>query len=127
VRPALRRASLLAAAGAAALALIGVSAAPAAAPAKSATVSINDFYFGPTAVTIKAGGSVKWVWSSANTYPHDVHLKSGPAGLKQRGSYSTKTSAVTDARFQHAFPTPGTYKFICTIHPQMKMTVTVKK
>ena len=127
MRPALRRASLLAAAGAVALALVGVSPAPAAAPAKSATVSINDFYFGPTAVTIKKGGSVKWVWSDANTYPHDVHLKSGPAGLKQKGSYSTKTSAVTDARFQRSFPTPGTYKFICTIHPQMKMTVTVTK
>jgi plastocyanin len=35
---------------------------------------------------------------------------------------------VTNATFKHAFPTPGTYNFICTIHPKkMKLTVTVKK
>jgi plastocyanin len=110
------------------VALLGASAAPAKAPPKPATVSVNDFYFGPSAVTIKRGGTVKWAWSSLNTYPHDVHLKSGPAGLKQKGSYSTKTTAVTGAHFQKAFPTAGTYKFICTIHPtEMKLTVSVKK
>lgn len=119
----------LALAGAAALALLGATAAPAKAPPKKpTTVSVNDFYFGPSAVTVKAGAAIKWVWSEANTYPHDVHLKSGPKGLKDKGSYSTKTTAVTDAHFQHVFNTPGTYHFICTIHPtQMRMTVVVKK
>ncbi len=117
----------LSAACIAAIALLGASAASAQAP-KSATVTVADFYFGPSAVTIKKGGSVKWVWSSLNSYPHDVHLKQGPKGLKDKGSYSTKTTAITGARFQKQFPTPGTYKFICTIHPtEMKLTVTVKK
>ncbi|MDX6624698.1 MAG: hypothetical protein QOE75_2630, partial [Solirubrobacterales bacterium] len=95
---------------------------------KPKVVSVADFFFGPTAVTVAKNGKVKWVWSSANAYPHDVHLKQGPKGLKQKGTYSTKTTAVTNARFTKAFPTPGTYKYICTIHPtEMKMTVTVKK
>ena len=47
-------------------------------------VTVNDFYFGPTSVTIKKGGAVKWVWSGYNTYPHDVHLKKGPKGLKKK-------------------------------------------
>jgi plastocyanin len=112
----------------AAFALAGASAAPAKAPPKPATVTVNDFYFGPSALTVKKGATVKWAWSSLNTYPHDVHLKSGPPGLTQKGSYSTKTTAVSNAHFQRSFPTPGTYKFICTIHPtQMKLTVTVKK
>jgi plastocyanin len=112
----------------AALAFVGAGAAAAKAPPKPALVSVNDFYFGPGAVTIKRGGTVKWAWSSLNTYPHDVHLKSGPAGLKRKGSYSTKTTAVANAHFQHAFPTAGTYRFICTIHPtEMKLTVTVKR
>jgi plastocyanin len=124
----MRRAAKLTMVCVAAMALVGVGAAPAKAPPKPATVTVNDFYFGPNAVTIKAGATVKWAWSALNTYPHDVHLKSGPKGLKQKGSYSTKTTAVSNAHFQHAFPTPGTYKFICTIHPtQMKLTVTVKK
>ena len=117
----------------AALAPLGVSAASAdsgasASAAKPKLVTVNDFYFGPSSVTVHKGGSVKWVWSSTNTYPHDVHLKSGPKGLKERGTYSTKTTAVTDAEFKKAFPTPGTYHFICTIHPtEMKLTVVVKK
>jgi hypothetical protein len=49
--------------------------------------------------------------------------QSGPKGLKEKASYSTKTTAVTDAEFEKTFTTPGTYKFICTIHPmQMHMT-----
>ena len=80
-------------------------------------------------MTIKKGGSVKWVWSELNTYPHDVHLKQGPKGLKKKahlldqddGGHRTPNS-------RRRSTTPGTYKFICTIHPtEMKMTVTVKK
>jgi plastocyanin len=126
-RPALLRASMLLTACLAAVALFGATAAPARAP-KPTIVTVNDFYYGPSEVTIKKGGSVKWVWSSLNTYPHDVHLKKGPSGLKDKGSYSTKTTAVTEAHFQKTFATPGTYKFICTVHPtEMKLTVVVKK
>jgi plastocyanin len=129
IRPKLLRASVLLTACMAAVALFGAAAAPAKAPKpKATTVSVNDFYFGPSSVTIKKGASVKWVWSSLNTYPHDVHLKQGPKGLKSKGSYSTKTTAVTEAHFQKTFTTPGTYKFICTIHPtEMHLTVVVKK
>jgi plastocyanin len=129
-----KRTARLALASIAALALLGATAASAKAPeadasvAKTAKVEVADFFFGPEDVTIKKGGSVKWVWSSANTYPHDVHLKQGPKGLKEKASYSTKTTAVTNAQFKKTFSTPGTYKFICTIHPtQMKLTVVVKK
>ena len=120
----------LAAACLATACLVGSAVAPAGAgkAPKPTLVTVADFYFGPSAVTIPKGGTVKWVWASTNYESHDVHLKQGPKGLKQKGSYSTQTTAVTNATFKHAFPTPGTYRFICTIHPtQMKMTVTVKK
>ena len=115
--------------GLAVVAPLGVTTASAGTPKKPPVkVTVNDFFFAPTAVTIKKGRSVKWVWSSTNTYPHDVHLKKGPANLKNKGSYSTKTTAVTEAHFQKTFETPGTYKYICTIHPsEMRMTITVKK
>ena len=125
---ALRTAVPLAACAAAA-ALFWAPAAPAAKLApKPKIVTVNDFFFGPSAVTVNKGGTVKWVWSDLNSYPHDVHLKQGPKGLAKKASYSTKTTAVTEAEFKKKFETPGTYKFICTIHPtEMKMTVTVKK
>jgi plastocyanin len=111
------------------VALLGVTTASAQAPKQPpAKVTVNDFYFSPTSVTIKSGRAVKWTWSSYNSYPHDVHLKQGPPGLKNKGRFSTTTTAVTDAHFQRTFEVPGTYKFICTVHPsEMKMTVTVKK
>ncbi|HEY2479548.1 MAG TPA: plastocyanin/azurin family copper-binding protein [Solirubrobacterales bacterium] len=117
----------------AAFALSGAAAAAANAPAakpksKPKEVSVADFYFGPEKLTLKQGQSVNWVWAEANTYPHDVHLKSGPKGLRQKKTYSTRTTAVTDAEFEKTFTTPGTYHFICTIHPtQMHMTIVVKK
>jgi plastocyanin len=115
-----------------ALALSGAAATAANAPSKSKSkpkeVSVADFYFGPEKLTLKEGQSVNWVWAEGNTYPHDVHLKSGPKGLKGKATYSTKTTAVTDAEFEKTFTTPGTYHFICTIHPtQMHMTIVVKK
>lgn len=127
------RALRLAVIAVAAFALSAAVATAAVAPgvlarAKPKEVSVADFYFGPEKLTLKKGQSVNWVWAETNTYPHDVHLKSGPKGLKQRSTYSTRTTAVTDAEFEKKFTTPGTYHFICTIHPtQMHMTIVVKK
>jgi plastocyanin len=130
-----RRAATIAASCLAVAALGGAAAGVGSAankkkppPPKPKVVEVVDFYFGPEDVTLKEGGSINWKWASTNTQPHDVHLKSGPKGLQSKGSYSTKTTAVSGAQFKKTFTTPGTYKFICTIHPtQMKMTVTVKK
>jgi plastocyanin len=120
--------ALVALSGAAATAAQAPQTKPKSPKSKPKEVTVADFYFSPEKLTINSGRSVKWVWAEANTYPHDVHLKSGPKGLKEKASYSTKTTAVTDAEFEKEFTTPGTYKYICTIHPtMMHMTITVKK
>ncbi|HET8565826.1 MAG TPA: plastocyanin/azurin family copper-binding protein [Solirubrobacterales bacterium] len=111
-------------------ALLGPAAAAAQAPqrTKPAVVTVNDFFFGPDSLTIHKGKTVKWVWSESNAYPHDVHLKQGPQNLKERSTYSTRTTAVTDAVFKKRFERPGTYRYICTIHPTlMKLTLTVRR
>jgi plastocyanin len=106
----------------------GPAAQGRAARLKPTVVTVNDFYFGPSTVTIKKGRTVKWVWSEFNTYPHDVHLKKGPKNLKNKSTYSTHTTAVTEAVFKKKFERTGTYRYICTIHPtEMHLTVTVKK
>jgi plastocyanin len=124
-----RRLKALAAA-AVVVAALGATAASAEAPRrpKPVIVTVNDFYFAPDAVTIHKGRAVKWIWSEFNTYPHDVHLKKGPKNLKNRASYSTHTTAVTDATFKKVFERAGTYRYVCTIHPtEMKLTITVRK
>lgn len=111
-------------------ALLGPAAAAAQAPqrAKPAVVTVNDFFFGPDSLTIHKGKTVRWVWSESNTYPHDVHLKQGPQNLKERSTYSTRTTAVTGAVFKKTFRRPGTYRYICTVHPTlMKLTLTVRR
>jgi plastocyanin len=127
-RKALRAAAALAATTALASAATGWLSTAAAKAPKPKVVSVADFYFGPSALTIHKGETIKWVWAPTNVESHDVHLKKGPNGLKKKGTYSTKTSAVTNATFKKSFPTAGTYRFICTLHPsKMKLTVTVKK
>ena len=122
------RASQLVVACLAATSLAGAAPAQAGKAPKPKVVTVADFFFAPSSVTIPREGKVKWVWAPTNVESHDVHLKQGPKGLKKKATYSTRTTAVTNATFVKAFPTPGSYRFICTIHPtKMKLTVTVKK
>jgi plastocyanin len=98
-------------------------------PAKKATptvvkVKVADDYFEPTTVTIDEGSSVRWVWGP-DIDVHNVTLASGPKGVSKKDF--TSVSGSTALVFQRRFTVPGTYKFICTIHAMMKMTVIVKK
>jgi plastocyanin len=80
-----------------------------------ATISIRDFAFSPTAITITVGTTVKW--KNLDGEPHtirgvDADFRSDP--LDQNDS------------FAHTFEKPGTYHYVCSIHPQMTGTVVVK-
>ena len=110
------------------LALAGV-AAVAAAPAgvgaikKNATVQVYDNYYSPAKLTIRKGGTVKWVWPVDAGDVHDVKLKSGPKGAK--GFWSQPGAA--GYRFSRKLTVAGTYRIICTLHEEMKMTIVVKR
>jgi plastocyanin len=108
------------------MALLGVCAALGAsgAGAAAATAKVADDYFAPTKVTIDEGSSVKWVWGP-DINVHNVTLASGPQGVSKKDF--TSVSGSTALVFKRTFTVPGTYKFICTIHAMMKMTVIVKK
>lgn len=89
-------------------------------------VGVHDDYYDPTDVSIKSGGSVKWVWDSMNLNPHDVVLVKGPKGTSI-SDFSTPGTYSINAKFQRTFTKPGTYNFHCTIHSsimQMKVVVT---
>ena len=68
---------------------------------------------------------MKFKWGSNNT-PTTRLLRSTPKGVdKQDFNSPTKTS---DFKFNATFRKPGTYHFICTIHPDnMKLSVKVRK
>jgi amicyanin len=93
----------------------GRGSAPASGPAVHTDhVKIAKFAFAPAAITIVVGASV--TWTNEDGIQHDVFAP--PVGLKspvlnQNDSYS------------HTFSKPGTYRYICSIHPVMHGTVVV--
>jgi plastocyanin len=112
------------------LATLGILAAlpPAAGVAAKPvvkTVRVQDEDFAPTKVTIKHGSEVKWAWSSQNFAGHNVTLLKGPKGIKK--ARFTSVTRTRGFKFERIFTTPGTYQFVCTIHPWMNMTVVVKR
>ena len=80
-------------------------------------VSMKDIKFNPGTVTIKAGGKV--TWTNDDSVGHDVtadDFESGSPGGIDGGS-----------TFSHTFKKPGTYDYVCSVHPGMKGAVKVTK
>ena len=100
-----------------ALLALALLAAPIASPAHAADAMIvmKNFDFSPMDVTVTAGSTV--TWKNMDGEPHTVVSADGlfrSSALDQDDSYSFK------------FDKPGVYKYICSIHPKMRATVTVK-
>jgi plastocyanin len=93
-----------------------LSAEPAAAPgAADSTIAIRNFMFEPMSLVVAAGTKV--TWKNYDGEPHTIHsiddaFRSG--ALDQNDTFS----------FQ--FDRPGTYRYVCSIHPQMVATIVVK-
>src|SRR4029077_6520140 len=92
--------------------LLALAAGPACA---DETVTIKNFDFAPMALTVSAGATV--TWRNDDEEPHTV--------VSQDGLFR---SAAIDGgeRFSFKFEKPGTYKYVCTIHPRMGATIVVK-
>jgi plastocyanin len=82
--------------------------------AGGASVSIVDFAFQPGGVEVLAGGTVSW--SNNGETEHTVTANGG--------SFDSGTLAPGGG-FSTDFSTPGTFSYFCTLHAQMRGTVTV--
>jgi plastocyanin len=80
------------------------------------TVAIKNFAFDPAVITVKAGTTV--TWTNSDQDPHTVTSdgKAGPLNSKPLNQGDT---------YQYTFTVPGTFSYLCTIHPFMTATVTV--
>lgn len=90
------------------------------------TIDVRDKYFNPDAVEINVGDSLLWYWNPVNHDAHNVNLVSGPRGVDRLG-FGTPSSPSVDFKFKRTFTVPGTYRFACSIHQLMTMTVEVSK
>ncbi len=104
------------AAVAAAASIAAVVAVVPAQAGSSKTVSVKNNSFSPGSVSIKKGGKVTWKWTQGGV-PHNVTPASGGSG--------SQTSSKKGFTFSKTFSKAGTFKYVCTIHSNMKVTVKV--
>ena len=83
-------------------------------PMHASAVKISNFKFSPATITVKAGRTV--VWTNKDAIGHSVNFNTVKVNSK---------TLSQGARFSHTFSTPGTYHYICAIHPFMHGTVIV--
>ncbi len=111
----LRRATLAAASFALLSGLAIAMSGPAIGAPGDVQVTIKNFDFQPMAVTVPVGGSV--TWTNRDGEPHTV---------TSIGGVFRSEALDEDDTFTFKFTKPGVYQYICTIHPKMRATVTVK-
>ena len=79
----------------------------------SASVTVDDDFFSPKAVTIRSGGTVTW------TNRGNYHTVTASNGAFDSGMLGTGKS------FRHTFKSAGTYTYDCILHDGMSGTVKV--
>ncbi|UKY53458.1 cupredoxin domain-containing protein [Streptomyces inhibens] len=90
---------------------------PGAASPAGARITIKDFTFKPAALTVRPGARVTVVNQDSAT--HDV-TATGPKAFGSGSIGPGRTVTFT------APAKPGRYRYICTIHPYMKGSLTVR-
>ncbi|WP_103338947.1 cupredoxin domain-containing protein [Amycolatopsis sp. CA-126428] len=91
---------------------------PLASPAAAATqqVMMQGYAFSPAALTVRVGDTVTWM--QYDEAPHDVVTTSAPVAFR-----SPQLSAGQS--WSYTFRQAGTYQYYCSVHPDMRASVTV--
>jgi len=78
-------------------------------------IEIRNFDFFPRELTVSAGASV--TWTNRDVAPHDATEEAGgwTTGILKQGESGTLI-----------FDNPATYRYLCTIHPDMRGTLRVE-
>ena len=77
------------------------------------TATIDNGEFLPEKVEVATGQAVAWVWKDDTV--HDVAFDDGSASPKQKSG-----------TWQRTFDRPGSFDYVCTLHPNMRGTVVVR-
>ena len=86
-----------------------------AAAAEDVSILIKNFDFGPMNVTVARGDTV--VWKNLDGEPHTV--------ASADGLFRSQALDQNDS-FRFKFDKTGTFRYICSIHPNMRASITVK-
>lgn len=93
----------------------GAPQTPVLSNASQVDVEIAGFDFSPRDLTVRAGTAI--TWTNRDSVPHDATDRAGEwgTGYLREGESATVT-----------FESPGVYEHMCTIHPNMRATLTVE-
>lgn len=80
-----------------------------------AEVTIDNFSFTPSTVTVKVGTPI--TWKNRDDIPHTV--------VSTDGLFKSK-ALDTDDQFSFTPTKPGTYNYFCSIHPKMTAKIVVQ-
>lgn len=120
-----RRAAAVAAAITASAAAIPEVATASAERGRSPTIRVSDNEYSKSKLTLDRGTKVDFEWDPGNSNPHTVTLRRGPNGVSKK-RFRSKTGEP-DVEFSPKFKTPGTYEFLCVIHPdEMQLKVEIR-
>jgi plastocyanin len=84
--------------------------------AETREVEIDNYSFSPGDLTVPAGTTVTWI--NHDETPHTVASAEDPRAFRSGG-------LDTDDKFSFTFTKPGTYTYLCTVHPYMTGKVLV--
>ena len=92
-----------------------LGAAPAVAKGKAHTITCKSAAFDPRELTVRAGDTVEW--RNEDIFPHDIKAKDG--------AFRSKDLAPQQS-YKWVARKRGSYPYVCTLHPVMTGTITVK-
>jgi plastocyanin len=91
---------------------------PSASSGSGNTITIKNFAFDPSTLTVKTGTVVTWMNQDGAT--HALASDAGSPAAFSSDPLSPGTS------YTFTFTQPGTYPYHCSIHPSMKGTIIVQ-
>lgn len=93
------------------------SSGQSSAQAAKKTVEIMGMKYSPATLTVKVGDTVTWV--NHDSAPHDVTVTDGPEKFKS-------PTLKKGESWSYTFKKAGKYSYYCSIHPDMKASVTAE-
>ncbi|MDP4920458.1 MAG: plastocyanin/azurin family copper-binding protein [Solirubrobacteraceae bacterium] len=100
---------------------VGAAAKAKRAPLK-VTANVYDSGFTAPTVTVRKGGTIKWLWDSSLIDVHTVTFIRGPRGTK----YFSSRSLGPGASYSYKFKKAGKYMIYCKLHAGNTQKITVK-
>jgi plastocyanin len=88
----------------------GDSSGPGESGNSGTTVTVRSNFFDPATLNVPVNSTVTWTWNSGGV-EHNVTFQSG-----------TNSATQATGSFARAFPTAGTFTYVCTIHAGLGMT-----